>query len=320
MTQPEHWTHPTTTRSLLVLQIACGLVDGRDSTIQQAMVLLKEQGRGDWNLGLFGSNAFDGVDAVVKREVDLAIMNPAAGLMMAYRGIGPYAKPQPVRQIAVIPSFDQFAFAVRPDTGLETFEDIPRLQPRLSFALRGQRDHCMNIIFEDIVTAAGFSLEDIGAWGGEVFFEGMIPFPESPKFQSVIRGSTNMLIDEAGEWWINPAIEAGLTMLPLSEATLQKLEARGYRRGYLKQSLFSKLDRDYLTVDFSGWTIFCHAALPDERVHQICTALDGRRHLIPWQEPGPLPVERMCLEAEDTPQMVPFHPAAERFWRDRRYL
>ena len=90
MPQPDYWTHPTTTRSLLVLQIACGLVDGRDSSIQQAKVQLKEQGRGDWNLSLFGSNAFDGVDAVVKREVDMAIMNPAAGLMMAHRGIGLY--------------------------------------------------------------------------------------------------------------------------------------------------------------------------------------------------------------------------------------
>ena len=209
---------------------------------------------------------------------------------------------------------------MRPDAGIETFEDIPRVKPSLSFGLRGQREHCMNIMFKDIAAAAGFSFEDISRWGGEVRYEGMIPFPDSPKFQSVIKGTTNILVDEAGEWWVNPAVEAGLKIIGLNEITLQQLEYRGYRRGHLRQRNFSNLDRDYTTVDFSGWTIFCHSELPDDRVTQICAALDERKHLIPWQEAGPLPVERMCLEAEDTPQMVPFHPAAERFWRKCGYL
>jgi TRAP-type uncharacterized transport system substrate-binding protein len=320
MDMPEHWTHPITTRSLVVLQIACALVDGTDGTLQQAKVLLKEQGRGDWTLRLFGSNAFDGVDAVVNGEADLAIMNPAAGLMMAYRGIGPYSMPQPVRQIAVIPSGDQYAFAVRSETGLKTFEDIAQFRPRLVFALRSQRSHCMNVMLRDIFAAARFSLEDIQSWGGEVRYEGMIPFPDSPKFASVLKGETNALIDEAADMWTNQALDAGLVVLPIGEATLRKLEARGYRRGVLKQSLFPKLPRDYPTVDFSGWAIFCHADLTDRRVRQICAALDARKHLIPWQAEGPLPVERMCREAGDTPQMVPFHPAAEQFWKERGYL
>lgn len=320
MEQPEHWTHPITTRSLVVLQMACALVEGGDGTIQQAKVSLKEQGRGDWNLRLFGSNAFDGVEAVIKREADLAIMNPAAGLMMAYKGIGPYSTPQPVRQIAVIPSYDQYAFAVRPDTGLTTFEDIPRVKPRLVFALRSQREHCMNVILNDIVAAAGFTLQDLQSWGGEVRYDGMIPFPDSLKFAAAIRGDTNTLIDEAADMWANQAINAGMVVLPLAESTVRKLEAKGYRRGVLKQSLFPNLHADCLTVDFSGWTIFCHENLSDNRVRQICAALDDRKHLIAWQSKGPLPVERMCREADDTPQMVPFHPAAEQFWRERRYL
>jgi TRAP-type uncharacterized transport system substrate-binding protein len=28
----------------------------------------------------------------------------------------------------------------------------------------------------------------------------------------------------------------------------------------------------------------------------------------------------MCVEAPDTPQLVPLHPAAERLWRERGYL
>ena len=58
----------------------------------------------------------------------------------------------------------------------------------------------------------------------------------------------------------------------------------------------------------------------DGIVRQLCAGLDARKHLIPWEQPGPLPVERMCLDAPDTPLDVPLHPAAERFWRERGYL
>jgi TRAP-type uncharacterized transport system substrate-binding protein len=88
----------------------------------------------------------------------------------------------------------------------------------------------------------------------------------------------------------------------------------------IRKSEYSGLSRDILTIDFSGWPIFVHTDAPDDLVTRICAALEARKHLIPWQGEGPLPLERMCREAPDTPQLVPFHPAAERFWHERGYL
>ena len=87
-----------------------------------------------------------------------------------------------------------------------------------------------------------------------------------------------------------------------------------------RKSAYPKLSRDVLTLDFSGWTLFVHAEADDALVTQICAGLDARKARIPWEEPGDLPVERMAREAPDTPQTVPLHPAAERFWRSRGYL
>jgi hypothetical protein len=318
--EPEHWPNPVTTRSLVMLQIASELVSEGDLSIIQAKVQLKGQGAADWKLQLYATGTFDGVDAIVGGEANLATINPSAGLMLAYKGIGPYHTQQPIRTIAVIPSLDQFVFAVRPETGITTFEEIGARRFPLKVSLRGQRNHCLNLVINDIAAAAGFSLDDIRAWGGEPRYEALVPWTDSEKFKSLVRGDVHAIFDEAAYVWVDAALDAGMTIVPLAEPTVRKLESLGYRRAFLRKSVFPKLPSDILTLDFSGWPIFVHAALDDTTVTRFCAALDARKHLIRWEGEGPLPVERMCRDAPDTPQQVPLHPAAERYWRQCGYL
>jgi TRAP-type uncharacterized transport system substrate-binding protein len=283
-------------------------------------VLLRKQGTAQWPLCLFASSTYEGVDAVVRGEAALAMINPAASLTLAYRGTGPYDTPQPVRTIAVIPSADQYVFAVKRETGLTAFEQIGTRRAPLRIATRGQRDHCLHIMLEHIAAAAGFTLDEFRAWGGETRPNGPLPLPGDAKFQALARGEIDAIFDEAVQEWLPAAVEAGMTILPLAESTVRVLEAQGYRRAIIPQALYPMLPADILTIDFSGWTIFTHADAPDALVTQICAALDARKHLIPWQGEGPLPLDRMVRNEPDTPMDVPLHPAAERFWRSCGYL
>jgi TRAP-type uncharacterized transport system substrate-binding protein len=175
-------------------------------------------------------------------------------------------------------------------------------------------------MFDDIAAAAGFSRDDIASWGGEVRKAGSVPWPNTETFKSLIRGDVDAIFDEAATYWVPQALDAGIKILPLAEATVVALEAMGYRRAILPRSTYHKLPQDVLSLDFSGWTVFVHAEADDDLVTQICAGLLARKARIPWEEPGELPVERMAREAPDTPQTVPLHPAAERFWRSRGYL
>jgi TRAP-type uncharacterized transport system substrate-binding protein len=47
---------------------------------------------------------------------------------------------------------------------------------------------------------------------------------------------------------------------------------------------------------------------------------DGRTARAAWEEPVDLPVDRMAKEGIDTPQCVPLHPAAARYWKSRGWL
>jgi TRAP-type uncharacterized transport system substrate-binding protein len=319
MAVPEFWGNPITTRSRVVLEVASELV-GQYNKNWQAKVLVKVQGEPEWETSFSGSSTIEGIEAVVKRESTLAITNPTAVLALAYRGIRPFTAPQPVRTIAVLPTNDQFVFAVRSDTGLRTLEDIAAKKFPLRLSVRAIPDHSVHIMLDHIMAAAGFSVADLQAWGGFVRREGSIPWKGTSRFQGLLDGTVDAIFEEAAEAWLREAVDAGMTILPVAEETAQELEGIGFRRAILHKDRFANLPQDILTIDFSGWPICVHADAPDALVTAICSALEKRKEAIPWEGLGPLPVERLCREAPETPQDVPLHAGAERYWREQGYL
>jgi TRAP-type uncharacterized transport system substrate-binding protein len=307
--------HPPVTRSLIVLEMAHHLAAGRG--IRQATAIVD---LGDHKLGLFGSSTVQGINAVVAREVDLAIVNPSATLTLAHRGTGPFRTPLPLRTIAVIPSHDQYLFAVHPDTGLTSFAEIAARRPKLRIGVRGARDHSLHFMLDDIMRASGFSRDEIAAWGGEFRFEGGVPEPNSKKFRALVAGELDAIWDEGAPEWLVPALDAGMRLLSLSGDALRQLETSGYRRARIPQTRHPALTHDIDTVDFSGWPLFVHTDVPDDRVRAICEALAARVERVPWQEETPLTLARMVQNAADAPYDVPLHPAAERAWKERGLL
>lgn len=316
-------TRPATAtiRSRVVLEIASELVGRADHPYTQAKVLLRAP-RGDqaWRMALFGSSTAEGIEAVANGEADLAITNPAASLSLAYRGRGLFRTPRPVRPIAVIPSHDQCLFGVRSDFGITHVEEIAERRLPLRLSLRGERDHWLQPMLDDILAACGCTLADVERWGGRAVHEGTLPYFNGPRFDAFRGGAIGAIFDESVSNWCNEAPTVGMTILSLREATVRTLEAMGYRRAVVRKADFPNLPGDVLTLDFSGWPILVHAAAPDDFVIRVCESLVARADVIPWQSPGPLPVARMCRDAPDTPQLVPLHPAAERYWRAQGYL
>jgi TRAP-type uncharacterized transport system substrate-binding protein len=315
---PNH-TNASTIRSHFVLTLAAELAATADRSIRMAEVRLGDHGGGGFALRLSSNSTMEGIREVVAGKSDFGIANPSAALTLAHRGRPPFQAPQPVRTIAVIPSQDQYVFAVAGKLGLARFEDIATKRVPLQVSVRGVRDHCLHYLLEDIAAAAGFSTTDLKAWGGELRGEGARP-PDAERLAGVTEGRVNAIFDEGAHNWVEPAIDAGMTILPLAEDTVRKLEGFGYRRAWLRKAEFPKLPADVLTIDFSGWPIFVHADLPDLRVTQLCAALDARKDELPWQTQGPLPLHEMCRNTDAAPLDVPLHPAAERFWRARGYL
>jgi len=308
-----------TIRSRLVLEVASEMVDQPDWPNRQARVSLRVQGAEQWPVNMIASDGPAAIDLVARGEMQLAISNPAMYLALAVRGTGPYKIPIPLRAITIIPSPDQLAFAVTEKSGLQSLHEIRERRVPLRISLRGQRDHALHPVVNAVLAAAGFSLDDIVSWGGEVRYDDGLPM-KSNRFGAMQRGEIDMIVDEAVRGWANAALDAGMRILLLDEGMLTKLEALGLRRAIMPKARYPKLGADLPTLDFSGFAVYTHAAVPDAIVTSICAALEARKDRIGWQEPGPLPLATMCRDTADGPLVIPLHPAAERFWRGRGYL
>ena len=141
---------------------------------------------------------------------------PAAALAAVAVPVGPRPK--------VIPSLDQLAFAVTKRTGLKSLREIRERRLPLRVSLRGQRDHALHPVVNEVFRAAGFSLDDIVSWGGQVRYDEGLP-QNNNRLGAVARGEVDMVVDEAVRGWINSAAGSGMRALPLEETMLARLEA-----------------------------------------------------------------------------------------------
>ena len=307
---------PVIMRSRLMLESVSELVAANEWKDKQVMILMRPQGDSKWRTRFFASDAPNSVDAIVNGEADVAICNPGGVLGMALKGRGPYKKPIPLRSIMVIPQFDQFGFAVTAKTGLKSMGDLKRTRYPLKVSLRGQPDHSVHLICNQVLSAYGMSLDDIVAWGGKlVYTDGM---PDGPdRLGAVERGELDAVWDEALPRFAPQCIKMGMKFLAIDEPQLKALEEDGLMRAAITDEEFPGLGETVWTIDFSGWPVFCLASAPEEMIYNFCAALDARRERIPLYG---VPLEQLCKDSKLGPLYLPLHPGAERYWRERGYL
>jgi TRAP-type uncharacterized transport system substrate-binding protein len=310
---------PVVMRSKLMLEVAAELVGAAGWEERQVQIDFREQGAPDWALSFFASDAPNSIDAVMSGEALFAICNPGSVLGMAIKGAAPYSSPLPLRSITVFPQFDAWGLAVTRDTGLTSIREIKEKRYPLRVSVRGQRDHSVHLVTDEILRAYGFSLQDIEAWGGQVRYDPGLPSAPG-RISDVAAGKLDCIIDEAFRNYATLALDLDMRFLPIDEPEMQRLETNGLLRVVVTRDDVPKLPGDYLTVDFSGWPVFCREDASDEAVTAFCTALEQRKVNLPWYGDGPMDLKLMVSNSREAPLAIPLHPAAERFWKAQGYL
>jgi TRAP-type uncharacterized transport system substrate-binding protein len=246
--------------------------------------------------------------------VDAAFVNPSALLTQAYRGVGLFTKPLPVRIIASYPSWDRMVFAVHPRTGIRSLADIKAKRYPLRVSVREDPTHSTLVLIEQAFSLHGFALKDIEAWGGRLITCGGPS--DVRRLEPMRRGEIDAVFDEGIKVWLNEALEAGLVPLEFEPSEFDAMSKLGWRRVGLPKSRFPRLAKDFDTLDFSGWPIYANASMPEQTAYDICNALAAREAEIPFEAGSEGTALMMVSDTELTPMDVPLHPGAQRWYRE----
>ena len=255
--------------------------------------------------------------AVARGDLDMAFVNPSGMLTQAYRGTGLYSEPLPVRVIASYPSYDRFVAAVHPRLGVTSLAEIAEQKPALRVSVREDATHSTRVLLDQLLPMYGFTLDDFVAWGGSLQLNG--PPGDGRRLAGIADGSIDVVFDEGIPAWLNTGLEHGLQPLELEEDIMAGMEAIGWRRVVLPKERFPLLERDIMTIDYSGWPLYTRESLPDETAYKVCAAIAERAEYIRW-ESSYTGVGQLGQETEATPLDVPLHPGAERWFREHGHI
>jgi TRAP-type uncharacterized transport system substrate-binding protein len=246
--------------------------------------------------------------------VDLAFVNPSALLTQAYRGVGLFTRPLPVRIVASYPSWDRMAFAAHPRTGIRTLADIKSKRYPLRISVREDPTHSTLVLIDQAFALHGFTLKDVESWGGRLILCGGPS--DKRRLEPMARGEIDAVFDEGIKVWLNEALAAGLVLIELSEDEFAAMGKLGWRRVPLPKARFPGLVKDFEALDFSGWPIYCNASLPEQTAYDICDALAAREAEIPFEQGTDGSALNMVRETDTTPMDVPLHPGAARWLKE----
>ena len=253
---------------------------------------------------------------VVAGNIDMAFVNPSGLLTQAYRGVGLFEKPLPVRIVANYPSWDQFAIVAHRRTGLKTVQDIRDSKYPLKISVREDPTHSSLVLIDQIFAAYGFGLEDLVGWGGKLMLTGS-PKHEEKRMKPIREGTLDALADEGLGAWFDEALRHEYEPLDFSEACFDAVCKLGWRRVKVAaRKPYRSLARDYDCFDFSGWPIYTRESMPEDVVYKVCAAIAARAAEIPWEDRSWSGIAQPFTETVATPMDVPLHRGAERWLKD----
>lgn len=254
---------------------------------------------------------------VAASSSDMAMVNPSAFLTQAYRGVGLFSRPLPLRVplrvIAVYPSWDRFVFMVHPRHDIKSLAEIRERRLPLHVSVKEDVTHSTRVFIDQALSFYGFSLTDIEKWGGRLNLTGA---PNDPRrMEALERGELDAIFDEGLIVWFEQALERDMRLVQLEPSHFEYLAKLGWRRATIVKDRYRGLKHSHDCIDYGGWPLYASASLPDALAFKAAASIVRRADQIIW-ETDYQSIGDLFHPTEATPRDVPLHNGVEQFLAD----
>jgi uncharacterized protein len=226
-----------------------------------------------------------------------------------------------LRLIATINQPSWLGVAVRVETGITDLSQIAK--QKMPIRLKTGGDRMFDILFEyyglsrEKITELGGSFVS-GIASGQRKLNEVTPWVAKGEFDAIIDPIYTGYTPEH-QHWMEATILHDLRFLPLPEDLIQRIvdeeEAEG--PGFIPHRLMRGINEDLPSVERLPQVIYTRAEAPDSFVHEVTKAIDQSRHMFRQTH---LPYSYDPKTACKSRLPVPFHPAAERYYKEVGYL
>src|SRR5690348_5512814 len=151
--------------------------------------------------------------AVARGELEAAMVNPSALLTQAVRGKGLFPEPLPLVIVANYPSWDRFAIAVNPKSGIGSLAEVAANRLPLVLSTREDPTHSTRVLIDQIFALHGFSLDELQKWGGRLQTNGGPG--DRRRLSALSEGAVDAVMDEGLALWFEHALASGYRPLEL---------------------------------------------------------------------------------------------------------
>jgi TRAP transporter TAXI family solute receptor len=252
-------------------------------------------------------------------KLDMGLVN-IIDVALAIQGKPPFTKKLgKIRVLCglTLPESEEYLFMVAKSTGLNSIEEIKQKHFPLTLALP-MKGSGSELLTGMVLNAYGITYEDIHSWGGKVIFTSFV------EQRNLFKDSR---VQAMGA--IQPYPHPGITeictfrkdvmFIPVDKETVVKeLRKSGVIPVTMKKGHYGITDRDIATVaspSFMG----VRADLPDDVVQMV---LKGVFDNIDILRKAHKTMQNFTLElsyqyVSSPTELVPFHPAAEKFFKER---
>ena len=267
-----------------------------------------------------GRGGADAARAVIDREVDAALMVPAAFVRMAHDGTGMFADdPHPeLRALGTLPQTDRLVLAIDAEHGIRSFEDWRTQRTPLRVATsQDDGTNTVGYAVETMMAMHGIPRSEFERWGGK-YVEMERPF----QLQKLFRDrEVDALFHEAimTPGWRDAAEARDIVFIPMEDEVLSRAERElGWPRATLPANYLRGLTEELTTLDFSDFALICRDDLPDDVAHLIAWVLGETRvnleaqyrHFPPERSPVTYPLDPVKIGRT----FIPLHPGAARYY------